>query len=410
MKRGAILMITSLPITILSVLPNTISGLVLETTARKRLGKKSFIQKKEGGTIQEITSPEELKAIACSYHGRIPGSSNYFRGWQHWKTMAMESIRYDLSCHLPHPANKTQFENLFFRLGVAADVGEMPSFSDPGARSGYALEFFCRARNLADLFLDVLDPSFTFSQGWIGSMQESPMLAAKNIDEPYEIVSLGGGPGFDFVGAAMAASFATHTFFGDEADESIRPIKASIFDYEEGWGDLVQAMDTSTRRVLQQSASLSSCSWGGKCDITKSLVEDPSNVGCWELVKSTDLWTCQYCVAENAMRLRDSDYIFFRELFQYAKEGSVFILTETHPRVWPDFHKLMKEHCPYMEIGFHKNGKQMLLRKSNNTKQEAPVISEHDLELMNKFESIRQDQERKIKSGRWERQERKYRE
>ena len=63
-----------------------------------------------------------------------------------------------------------------------------------------------------------------------------------------------------------------------------------------------------------------------------------------------------------------------------------------------------------MEIGFHKNGKQMLLRKSNNTKQEAPVISEHDLELMNKFESIRQDQERKIKSGRWERQERKYRE
>jgi len=376
----------------------------VETTALKRLGKKSFIQKQDRGTLQEITAPDELKEIASSYSQRQPGSSSFFKGWQHWKMLAVESIRYDLSCNLPYPADKAKFENLFFRLGVAADMGEMPSFSDPGARSGYALEFVCRARNLADLYIDALNPSLVFPQNWVESMKESPMLAGNNSHNTraYEMVSLGGGPGFDFVGSAMAASFATCTF--GEKYES-RAIQATVFDYEEGWGDLVEAMDISTRRVLQQSKL--SCRWGGGCDITKSL-DHPSNGGCLEAVSSTDLWTCQYCVAENAIRLRESNYIFFRELFRYAKEGSVFILTETHPRVWPEFYKLMKEHCPFMEIGFHKNGRQMLVRKSVDSGQKTPLISKKDLELVEKFESIGKCHERKLNSG-WERQEKKNR-
>ncbi|CAJ1962729.1 unnamed protein product [Cylindrotheca closterium] len=406
MMKNVALMMRPLLITVLVTFSIPIADAFarpVETTALKRLGKKSFIEKQDRGTLQEITSPGELKEIACSYSQRQPGSSSYFKGWQHWKMLAIESIRYDLSNNLPYQFDKAKFENLFFRLGVAADMGEMPSFSDPGARSGYALEFFCRARNLADLYIDALNPSLDMPQNWVESMKESPMLAGDSQDtRAYEMVSIGGGPGFDFVGSAMVASFATHTF-GEEAGS--RAIQATVFDYEEGWGDLVKAMDISTRRVLQQSKL--SCRWGGGCDITKSL-DDPSNAGCLEAVKSTDLWICQYCVAENAIRLKESDYIFFRELFQHAKEGSVFVLTETHPRVWPEFYKLMKAHCAFMEIGFRKNGRQMLVRKSINGRQKTPLISNKDLELVKKFESIGKFHERKLNSG-WERQEKKHR-
>lgn len=402
MKDGALIMKILLTVRVAFLNP-VVDAFAVETTALKRLGKKSFIQKQDRGALQEITTPDELKEIASSYSQRQPGSSSYLKGWQHWKMLAIESIRYDLSCNLPCPADKTKFENLFFRLGVAADLGEMPSFSDPGARSGYVLEFFCRARNLAELYIDALNPSIDIPQNCVESMKASPMLAGNSHNiSAYEMVSLGGGPGFDFVGSAMAASFATATF--GEISES-RAIQATVFDYEEGWGDLVEAMDISTRRVLQHSKL--SCRWGGGCDITKSL-DDRSNAGCLEAATSTDLWICQYCVAENAIRLRESKYIFFRELFRYAKEGSVFVLTETHPRVWPEFYELMKEHCPYMEIGFHKNGRQMLVRKSLDSGQKTPLISKTDLKLVNKFESIGKFHERKLNSG-WERQEKKNR-
>ena len=61
-------------------------------------------------------------------------------------------------------------------MGVASDVGLMPSFEDPGAWSGYALEFFCRARNLADLYVDASKPNYKFLEGWVEGLMESIML------------------------------------------------------------------------------------------------------------------------------------------------------------------------------------------------------------------------------------------
>ena len=374
----------------------------VETTDRKRrLGKKSFIQRQERGKLQKIASAEELKDLASTFDRRKPGSDGYWKGWKHWCMLAIESIRYDLSENLPYPTDKAKFENLFYRLGVAADMGDMPSFSDPGARSGYALEFFSRARNLADLYIDAFNPSYTFPEFWVETMLETPMLGGNNENgEPYHMVSLGGGPAFDFVGAALASSFSTST-----TGEGSRAIKATILDYEEGWGDLVEAMDVSTRNILQELYF--SCKWGGKCDITKPL-KDPSNVACLEAMDSTELWTCQYCVAENLNLLRESNYIFFRDLFENAKDGAIFIMTETHPRIWPELYKLMKDHCTYMEIGFNKNGRQMLLRKGTDSRQSTPLISKKDRELLEKFENIGRYHERKMNAG-WERKEQKIR-
>lgn len=293
----------------------------------------------------------------------------------------------------------------------------MPSFEDAGARSGYAIEFFCRARALADLFMDGLNSHYEFPEFWIDGLMETPMLGGcdgsavdNGEEEPcYSMVSLGGGPGFDFVSAALATSFCSYSSSKDQEsshqNNAVTAIKATILDYEEGWGDLVQAMSNSTRYILQNSNL--QCNWGGKCDITKSIFHANNIAISRQLLDSTNLWTCQYCVAENANLLEESKYIFFRELFQHANVGSLFVLSEVHPRLWPEFVKVIEESCVdmQMQIGFNRNGRQMLLRKggTSGNNQNKPLISEKDQLLVQKFEGLSRYHERKIDSG-WVRQ------
>ena len=394
----------------------------VETTARKRIGKKSFINKERNDKLPPILSPNELHTLGISLSKRIIGSHSFHKGWLNWRTCAIDAIRHDLSNNLPHPTNRTKFENLFFRLGVASDVGQMPSFEDAGARSAYAIEFFCRARNLADLYIDGYNPNYIFPEFWLDSLMSTPMLvgggsstAYADSEEPYSIVSLGGGPGFDYVSAALATSFCSYytssssssTNKSSSQEQQTAMIKATILDYEEGWGDLVQTMANSTQYILQNSNL--QCNWGGSCDITQSIFH-PNNVACLELVNSTQLFTCQYCVAENANSLQESNYIFFHDLFKYAQDGTLFVLSEVHPRLWPDFYHLIKDHCTYMSIGFNKNGRQMLLQKrvsscvtDDNDYEEQVMISDKDLRLVKKFEELATYHKRKINSG-WVRQ------
>ena len=381
-------------------------SLSIDTTARKKLGKKSFIEKQERGQVQQIPTSNDLINLAIKNSVKKLGSSYYLKGWRHWRTLAIESIRSDLSENLPHPADKAKFENLFFRLGVAADQGEMPSFSDAGARSGYALEFFCRARNLADLFtLDTFNTRYSLSNEWVDALLATPMLGGTKLldvdKKEYNMVSLGGGPGFDFVGAALAAYFNT---IGKTNDNDVLPIHATIFDYEEGWGNLVDAMNESTCNILQNSKFNSE--WGGKCDITKSMT-DPSNHACLAKVQSTQLWTCQYCVAENANSLRQSNFVFFRELFNLSPTGTLFIFTETTPRIWPDLCRVVEKDCDSkLQVGFSKSGRQILLRKDLDCK--SMMMNEYHLEQLQEFERIVECHEKKISSG-FERQQQKVR-
>ncbi|KAL7532517.1 hypothetical protein ACHAWF_004169 [Thalassiosira exigua] len=389
--------------------PTASAAAGVETTARRRMGKKAFLQKQSRNKLPSILSPEELRDLGLSLSKRRRGSHSFHKGWIHWRTSALDAIRYHLSQNLPRPADKSEFENLFFRLGVASDVGEMPSFEEAGARSGYAVEFFCRARYLADLYVDALNPAYEFPQFWLDGLMGTPMLdgdvagtVAGEGDE-FSMVSLGGGPGFDYVSAAVASSFCSYTSTKLQGKGAMR---ATILDYEEGWGDLVRAMGNSTQQILQTTDF--HCDWGGKCDITKSIF-DPCNAACLLLVNETNLWTCQYCVAENAMQLKESKFVFFHELFRCAQPGSLFVLSEVHPRIWPDFYRLMEDHCPYMQIGFNKNGRQMLLRKSlDDEHQNGPLISEKDRLILQKFVELGDCHERKISSG-WQRQEPKIR-
>ena len=293
-------------------------------TVNARRGAK-HIQGKGRYNADEILSPQNLQDLAHLQALRTPGSLRYSSSWRHWLGKSLDAIRFQLSQNLPHPADEEGFGELFYNLGTAADRGEMPSFADAGSRSGYALEFFCRSRLLAELLYEKSNPSSKSSRhatecalyAKLGHTINDPeQKAASNT---VNMVSLGGGPGYDYAGVLIADMFG-NSGYGKTT------IKGTIFDYEEGWHDLVKAMDTAVNLALLND-NQSSVEWGGKCDITKPLT-DPSNAACLDKVSTTDLFICQYCVAENANRLRDSDFCFFADLFDRAANDTVFVFTE----------------------------------------------------------------------------------
>ena len=247
--------------------------------------------------------------------------------------------------------------------------------------------------------MDTLNPAYTFPEHWAESMKGTEILGGGE-GEQLNIVSLAGGPGFDHVSAALAATFCSY----EPSDVSSAPKQAAlnvtVFDYEDGWGDLVEAMNDSTQRVLENKNI--ECSWGGRCDITKSIF-DEANSACLSLLGSAQIWNCQYCVAENAKRLRESDWIFFSDLVSHAAPGSMFILSEVHPRLWPDVFSAVERNCTSMQVGFNKSGRQMLIRKGTNPSQVKVTMSKKDRKLVRRFRELDGYHTRKIESG-WTRQ------
>mgnify|MGYP000010223982 CR=1 FL=1 len=287
-----------------------------------RRGAKHIVEGKDTNSQTIIQTPQELQDMSFLNAARTPGSLRYVSNWRDWSDKSVDAIRYHLSQNLPHPADPEGFGQLFYNLGTAADRGEMPCFADPGSRSGYALEFFCRSKLLADLIFDNYSSSiFDFSS------DDTQLGSNPDDSNDFHLMSVGGACGYDYVGVLLAESFAT-------SGQGKTCIKAKAFDYEEGWKDLVESMHTATNSALLNT-NKSSLEWGGPCDITKSLA-DLTNKDCAASVPTTDIFICQYCIAENAKSLRESQFQFFSDLFENAKNDAVFVFTEVTPRIWPD--------------------------------------------------------------------------
>ena len=347
----------------------------------------SSLQTTQPRTVQNTATSAQIHQLAIKSALRQRGSKSYQKAWRHWLHLSTNSIRHSLSCILPDPVDEEQLNDLSFSLGVAADVGKMPSFENAGARSGYALDYFCRARLLADLLIDIKSD-------------------AHCLGDKCQLTSIGGGPGFDYVAAALVSIFT-----GAGAEEKTVPINATILDYESGWSNLVNTMNDATRNALPTYNKMS-CTWGGRCDLTQSIYHQ-SNTNCLKVLDTTTLWTCQYCVAENAGKLRQSDYIFFRELFQAAANGATFWITETTPRLWPEFYKLILDYNEQndrsiLRITFpYMRGQQVLIHKDMiRDGSDAEIISKRDAQLILEFERYAQSHEELVDSG-WERQRKK---
>ena len=260
-------------------------------------------------------------------------------------------------------------------------------------------------------------------------------------------------PGFDFVGVALAATFAWCTLPATATTPAPSPprLHVSVLDYEAGWEAVVTAMAAATCKVVSATPShrtaggggpppIVSASWAGTCDITKSLCHDPVNAQCFQRVvpqtgnddddeapiAPAQLIICQYCVAENSQRLRSSNYIFFRELIERIPVGTLLLFTEVVPRVWPEFvqHLDASGLLSQVNIGFCQGyrGKQCMVEKitpksyqlettpssSTAAADSAEILlDDRTRDQLQRFETLALAHQRKIQNG-WERQERNY--
>ena len=398
------------------------------------------------------------------------GSESYRRSYNKWSSTALERIQTQLSQSLPVAPDADATAQLGFELGVAADYGQMPSFGNGGARAGYALDYFCRVKLLGDvLFGERMNAWRREQQQQLLQQQQNQssavhvpsylgdtitdLLCNPNNREVCRIGSLGGGPGFDHVAATVLATHAAlerevqycidtnagASFPNDEEESDSLPrldvedvlshlssrttppmprIETTVYEYEAGWDDIIPYMEQSTQSVLDLgSAQHHSCRFAG-CDITLPLTHD-ANAQCYQQAQSTDLWICSYCVAENAVRLRANDYVFFVELFEAAQEGAVFVFTETTHRLWPEIidvaTKANRENgsqiagtgfdvaFPRIQRGRGKAGFQLALRKASGA-----TLGEDVQATCERFRRDNAMHELKIRGG-YKRQKRKIR-
>ncbi|EOD08024.1 hypothetical protein EMIHUDRAFT_218088 [Emiliania huxleyi CCMP1516] len=73
----------------------------------------------------------------------------------------------------------------------------------------------------------------------------------------------------------------------------------------------------------------------GRCDITLPLAAPANELVEEALAGGTRLFVASYVVAENAVALRDSDFVFFEELFARAPAGTLMLVLETTHRQFP---------------------------------------------------------------------------
>lgn len=332
------------------ILTTGLSGLLSSSYTVRGLSTVASPLSQTGPPRSEI---DGLHSIASTSVPKIPGSLSYLRTWRRWSESALDVIRSDLLSSLPNPVDEEALQDLSFRLGEAADQGVMPSFSNTGALAGYAVNYFCRAQLLADLLFEQNEPQFL-----VLAMNNMLLHTRSTLRTPYRIVSLGGGPGFDFVGLALMCSFSAQ-----HRQLPSATISAKILDYEQGWSPFVDSMSQSVDNVL---GGQHSCSFDG-CDITLPL-SDASNAACAKELSNCDLWVCSYCVAENALRLRENDFVFFRNLFRESKEGALFVFTETTHRLWSEMVDVALATTDF-EVAFPrrngrgKKGRQLILKK-----------------------------------------------
>jgi len=353
---------------------------------------------------QQQDVPSAINSIAFRAALKKPGSLRYLSDWRQYSQSVLEQIQHELAQNLPHPINQTATDQLTWDLGNAADDGIMPSFSNAGARAGYALGLLqSRARMLADLLQgDTVEPPFDDNNNLL-------FLNTTCTNRHCNLLSIGGGPGYDFLGAALVASFhneraafaakapAGYGTRNQKCTNTNLTIRATVYDYEPGWTDLVETMTRVAHSIFPtSSANNYQCHFGGRCDITLPLSTN-INQCILKDTPTTDVFVCQYCVAENAAQLRRDNFVFFRNLLDLAPEGAVLVFTETTHRLWPELVAAMsggfEVSFPFLKRG--RNGVCLLVRK----KQEAKILSDQHLATCKRFALHQEMNERRQQNG-----------
>ena len=360
-----------------------------------------------------------LDQAATNARLQTKGSSKYKKSWRNWSDQVLDLLKDQLIRTSTSETNEDgdkifDINKTKWELGVAADVGVMPSsFTSNTFRNGYAIDFLaCRSQMLADLLLTA-DQNESFGVEWRTRFKEKRLLQS----DVTTVASIGGGPGFDHIATTLASTYLSAE---DDLATGSCPatIQTNVFDYESGWEKQVQQMDKAVQTVFSdtESSVRGSCSWGGRCDITASIHDQVNFQSLKEVIPSSQLWICQYCIAENLQKLRASDFCFFTELFEEAPVGTLFLFTETTTRIWPELFETIQTKSPCMEVSLPirtfrgKKGPHLALCKTQaSTTRPVESIDAFVVEQMHAFrEQQRRHDKKKTQNG-WGRQTKKIR-
>ena len=265
---------------------------------------------------------------------------------------------------------------LLAALSASASSGEMPRFDEAGALAGYTtFHLINRAGKVAELLrvaasskrrLSVASPSWSAvpsavlsavpsalpsvvapAHGCSGAPCRAPVGLAPSV-----VVSLGGGPAYDFAALAMLRAYEAMEAGTGEGE----PLQVHVLDFELGWKADAEAVSEATCTVLSTTLRGGGGGGGdgiggrlsgrldngvahqmlfGKCDLTQPL-EAVSNAAVRSALPHARLFICSYVICENAQRLRATGYTFFADLMAAAAPGTVLAFSETTHRQFPE--------------------------------------------------------------------------
>ena len=265
---------------------------------------------------------------------------------------------------------------LLAALSASASSGEMPRFDEAGALAGYTtFHLINRAGKVADLLrvaasskrrLSMASPSWSAvpsavlsavpsalpsvvapAHGCSGAPCRAPVGLAPSV-----VVSLGGGPAYDFAALAMLRAYEAMEAGTGEGE----PLQVHVLDFELGWKADAEAVSEATCTVLSTTLRGGGGGGGdgiggrlsgrldngvahqmlfGKCDLTQPL-EAVSNAAVRSALPHARLFICSYVICENAQRLRATGYTFFADLMAAAAPGTVLAFSETTHRQFPE--------------------------------------------------------------------------
>ena len=297
-----------------------------------------------------------IQDLAAKATLKVPGSTSHRKLFRHYLNCFVDDIQESLhrDINFTSHVNADATRGLESALGsIGANQGIMPDFSNKDALRGYALQHFGRARMLGDLMTRPDKPE------WLGSRVAELFTGSSGSDEqqmgrddlpPINMVSLGGGPGYDFVAAAALSEFRRG-----------RDVRCKVFEYEKAWESIVASIERATQNLYAETKR-HTCGFG-RCDITLP-ISDVTNV---DLARKVDiatedtLYSCCYCINENAVALRQRNWVFFQDLFHNAIVGNLFLILDTSHRLWPDLATIAKDagmyystpHVRYGKAGYH---------------------------------------------------------
>ena len=264
--------------------------------------------------------------------------------WRQWCCrrigIASASIDNDFKLNLCAAVDPKATTALFSALGTAADEGSMPSFQDPGARSGYFVnKFGSRSTRVAD-FLAEWDIAVAsgLEESYVNAWQYGAVRFFLLQSTRPRLLSIGSGPGFDAAGVALlvdSVNIDADMNSNELAHSLISGVDATLLDYENGWFDCIpvleRALNANTPKDVRYQCSF------GQSDITKPLCHHANSRVLEELGRSEPvLVISSYVVAENAAALRDDNFVFFADIAQQAPLGSMLLYIETTHRLWPE--------------------------------------------------------------------------